>query len=296
MTDTATINGRYVAETERDLAAVRAKLAENDAAVDALASTLPAVMLREALNKLEPGDAEQLEKHKSLVEQRDRLRMAEQAAIQAESDRVAINAYKEDASRQRALSQKLSAMRRASEKMSSAFAAGHAAYCDMMSAARAANSLLPAPQRRFAYDLNGPLSSYWLSRMARAELCRHDQIGGDSIFGRNAPWLEDIRRREDGSLIPLPEILGRHLDNLKAEAAGYTLKDPAEPSVPELERQPSPPGKPRPSALDQQLDAINARQPTPHGAELKKGWQPPRDDAGVVNLSSTEFSPFRDAV
>src|SRR5215469_5439461 len=103
----ADLPDEVVARPASDLEAVRAKLLENDAAIESLARELSQIALRQVLGTSTLEDAAIVEQHAALVRERDVLRSAETAAAQNEADAKVAEEFRTDLSRQRALSQKV---------------------------------------------------------------------------------------------------------------------------------------------------------------------------------------------
>lgn len=268
-----TATGQFAAQSQSDLQAVRQLLAENGAAIEELGKVLPAVHLRDALNKPLEGDAELLDQHRQLQERRDRLRSAESAALHAEEDRRAIARYNEDKSRARALAQHLGKIHASAQKLQAHLRNAHRSFEDIVEAGRMAQATLPAPMRGHT-DTVGPLSAHYTARLVKAYLGKLDQESDARIFGNAPPWAEDLKGR-DGRVPDLAEMFERLVADLKAQAAHMVMPAPSvtvEPVQPEPTHEVS--------AVEPQTEAAE-----PVEAE-KAPAQPQPEAAEPVNAST----------
>lgn len=226
MSDTPKIAGRFASQSEADLAAVRDKLAETEARLEAIAGKVPHASLRHVLGNPEPGDDEILAEQASLEQQLDRLRQALGAAEAADALRQAGAQYSADAARQRALGQHLGRIHKSAMRFSAAATNMNAALVDMLDAARSAFATLPPAMQR---TNSGPISPSYLSRIARAEIARHDAANPlDARLFDRAPWAEDLKRG-GGKWVSLADLVADHVGKLKDMAAKLAVQNPAEP-------------------------------------------------------------------
>ena len=280
MTDTAKVDGKFAAGTQVQLDAVRAKLAAVNADLEAISGKVPHAALRVTLSNPEPGDQEVLDRQADLERQLHLLRQAERAAEQAERMRQAGAAYQSDAARHRALQQHLGRMHKSAMKFSAAATNANSALVDMLDAARSAYATLPAPMQR---SNAGPLTSGYLSRIARGELGRLDAHNPyDARLFHHAPWTGELRK--GSGWIILAELVQQHVDGLKAMAARYAIPDPdAEPAAEPVQPAEAPAATDVPETANTATAGHDAPPPAPRKPV------PPLNLS--INLSSVPMEP-----
>ena len=214
---------KFAAATQRDLAAVQAKIAETEVRLEAISTRVPHASLRHVLGNPEPGDDEILAEQASLEQQLHRLRHALAAAEQAEADRLAGQQYSADTARHKALVQHLARMTKAALRVAAHSQNITSAVQELQDAARSAFACLPAHMQR---NNASPLSPGYLARICRAEIGRNDANAplGSRLFDA-APWSADLRR--GNGWISLADLIAQHVEGLKRMAEGLRVKDPA---------------------------------------------------------------------
>lgn len=286
MTEPASLGGKFAAPEQVALNLVEQRLADVEQQIEALSPVMGQIYLREVAGTPEPDDADTLARHRDLTEQHGRLRGALAAAQQNEANRRAANDYKADKSRIAALSQAAGKVRRSAEKLESALTAAKSAFVDLCDGSRQVHALLPPALRNEVGHLFAPR---YLASLARGEMARQDD-GSSEKWLDHADWANRLRRgHTQFAATPLGRFVAEEMDNLKLRQQQFAVQDPAEPAPPVAEKPVSPIGKPRPTPVDQIMEANSARQPAQPGRELKKGYQPPVDTA--INLSSVPFAP-----
>jgi hypothetical protein len=204
----------FQAQSQLDLATVEKRLAEVEAELQSVESGAPAAALRNALGTGTDEDTALVASLPVLRAELDSLRLAREAAQQAEADRVQAARHKETASACRAATQHLA---RCEKELLAAAAASEAAtrsYNRACEAARSAMSLLPRPIRVQAYA-EIVLSPKRLRRHLLIELTRHGHDIGESIiadFGRGS-FVRDVE--VNGRIPPAANLIARDFAGLR---------------------------------------------------------------------------------
>ena len=270
-----TANGQFASQEQTDLEAVRGKIAAVDAEIEAMAADLPAVELRDVMGRPEPGDGDLLSKHQGLVRELDKLRRAEQAALQAVADREVEQKRTAMAARSHAFEQHLSAAAKEMLKTQVAMTNMYSAYARALDAVNSALACLPpGPMAARGGPGASVLNPRYCARLMQVHLVKlQRELTGEEP----AAWLLKTGTLEfegaRGHLPDLKELIEADITGLKKLAArDWAAADAA---LPPPKRQPVEP-----------LELVINASSVPFSPPVK-----PEAEPGVVNLSSTEFAP-----
>ena len=209
---------------------VRSRIQTVELELEAMGPEIAQAGLREALQTPQDGDAELIQRHKDLADQLSRLRAAESVALQNEADRLAQKRFEEDKSRARAFAQKSGALSREFEKFCTHIEAAVAAYYRAIDESRQCSALLGPRAQNLAMG-RSVLNPRWLSRLAQAEIVRHQRFHGDP----EAWWLKTGTlefQQGSGIQVPSSKIVDQDVENLRATAGKWAMPDPSAPPAP----------------------------------------------------------------
>lgn len=174
---------KFQAGTTADLETVKARLADAETALAEAEVAAPSALLRQALGTATEDDAATIAKRSELRQQVDDLRLAVQAAQQAETDRQQ-QARRRDASAQlRACTQHLARLTKAIKAADALITNLHHQYTVAVDAGRGVVATLPRRLRGGGSAAEAAFSPSTLARVFREEIARHAGRGDGILEG-----------------------------------------------------------------------------------------------------------------
>ena len=200
----------FQAQQTADLATVRDKAVAASLRLAEAEAMAPAAALRVALGTAQDGDAEIVASIPVLRAELASLRMAHEAASQAEENRKQAAKHRELASRVRAAQQ---AIGRLDRDMHASALAAEAMVRKFAAAAEAARSLYA-----LFPNLDAPTPSR-LARVIQTEIERAARATGVRFF-EHAPWTKNVENTATGQIVSLDQILSAGLGPIKHSLKG----------------------------------------------------------------------------
>lgn len=204
----------FQAQTTADLATVTDRLAAVEQELQVAEATAPAAALRKALGSATDEDAALIARLPLLRQEADSLRMAKEAAEQADADRIATGRRKEMAAQIRACTQHVARTEKEVLACAAALDATTRCFNRALEAGRAATALLPSAIRAKHWPAEA-MALKRVKQMLTAEMMRLGRANGEGLAAPNASAMNFADGR--GGITPLAVTLGRDMGAVRAE-------------------------------------------------------------------------------